>query len=386
MPRIALTLSLISLQLSCGNDSSELDRAIEAQLDVGDLPSIAAALIADGELVWEGYYGWADEEARRRPDAHTLYPVASVSKMFTAVPLMRLVELGMIDLDAPVDESFGFALVHPEHADTPITLRQLLTHTSGVIDNWPALGQGTYTGNDPEMTLAQFAEAYAIPAGELYSAESNFGAAPGARHDYSNAGFAIAGHLAELGWGDDFRNLTRTLAFEPLALEETGWYLADLDATKLAAPYTYNMARDAQIALQHSTYAHYPAGGLRSSIHDLSRFVRAVLNGGELDGERIFEAATVTEMLRRQVPEHSDRQGLVFRYDTVGGREYVGHSGAGLGGSANVLMRPDDRSALILLSNGDAYVRARLGFEAGRDAMRRILELLDAELIRLTEG
>lgn len=379
MARIALALLLIS----CGSGSSELDRAIEAELDAGDLPSVAAALIVDGELVWEGYYGWADEEGRRRPDAHTLYPVASVSKMFTAVPLMRLVEQGMVELDAPVEESFGFPLRHPEHPDTPITLRELLTHTSGVVDNWPALGQGTYTGRDPEMTLAQFAESYAWPEGALYSAESNFGAAPGTDHDYSNAGIAIAGHLAELAWGNDFRTITRTMAFEPLALEGTGWYLADLDADDLSVPYTYNMARDSQVPLDHSTYAHYPAGGLRTSVHDLSRFVRAVLNGGELDGQRIYEEATVAEMLRRQVPELASHQGLVFQYDTVGGREYVGHSGSGLGGSANVLMRPESRSALILLSNGDAYVRARLGFEEGRNAMRRILELLDAELTTL---
>ena len=377
---------VFALVCSCGSSPSELDRAIEAELEAGNLPSIAAALIVDGEVVWEGYYGWADEEGRRRPDARTLYPVASVSKMFTAVPLMRLIEQGMVDLDAPVDESFGFALAHPEHPGTPITLRALLTHTSGVIDNWPALGQGTYTGSDPEMTLTQFARAYALPEGELYSTESNFGAAPGTDHDYSNAGIAIAGHLAELAWGDDFRTLTRTMAFEPLGLEGTGWYLADLNADELAEPYTYNMARDAQVALEHSTYAHYPAGGLRSSVHDLSRFVRAVLNGGELDGQRIFEEATVTEMLRLQVPDLSNRQGLVFRYDTINEREYVGHSGAGLGGSANVLMRPEERSALILLSNGDAYVRARLGFEEGRDAMRRILELLDTELARLTEA
>lgn len=401
-----LRIALAFLLVSCGSESGSsdsgteddasldssvpdapipetLEDAIELELSAGNLPSVAAALIVDGEVVWEGYFGWADVDAMRRPDASTLYPVASVSKMFTSVPLMRLVEESMVELDDPIEESFGFALSHPEHPESTITLRELLTHTSGVIDNWPALGQGTYTGSDPEMTLAQFAESYAWPEGELYSAESNFGAAPGAEHEYSNAGIAIAGHLAELAWGDDFRTLTRTMVFEPLALQNTGWYLADLDATHLSVPYTYNMARDSQVALEHSTYAHYPAGGLRSSVHDLSRFVRAVLGGGELDGERIFEADTVTEMLRRQVPELSNRQGLVFRYDTVGGREYVGHSGSGLGGSANVLMRPEAGSALILLSNGDAYVRARLGFEEGREAMRRILELLDAELTTL---
>ena len=373
-------LTLAALPLSCGDGGSELDRFVEEQLESGNLPSIAAALIVDNEVVWEGYYGFADVAAGRVPDSHTLYPVASVSKMFTAVPVLRLVEEGSVDLDRPIFETFGFDVVHPDYPDTPITLRQLLTHTSGLRDNWPALGQTTYQG-DPEISLGQFAREYTQPDGEFYSVTSNFGEAPGADYDYCNAAFALAGHLAEIGHGGmDFRILTRELAFEPLGLTETGWYLADVDASKLAEPYTYNSARDLQAPLEHITPAHFPAGGLRSSVHDLSRFVRALMNEGELEGERIFEADTVREMMTRQVPELNGRQGLVLRYDTLGEREYIGHSGAGIGGSANVLMRPSERSALILLSNGDAYVRARLGFPDGRDAMERILERLDVEL------
>ncbi|MEM9072156.1 MAG: serine hydrolase, partial [Myxococcota bacterium] len=122
---------------------------------------------------------------------------------------------------------------------------------------------------------------------------------------------------------------------------------------------------------------------LRSSIYDLSRFAQAILGGGELEGARIFNEETVEEMVRLQIPELSNRQGLVMRYDTVNGRQYVGHSGAGLGGSAQFLLRPEDNAAMIVLTNSDAYVRARLGFREGRDAIERILEALDEELQRL---
>ncbi|MEM9073500.1 MAG: serine hydrolase domain-containing protein, partial [Myxococcota bacterium] len=368
--RWALVMLLVG---SCGVETqSELDLLIEEQMDVGGVPSLAAGLIVDGELVWEGYYGFANIDAKERPTAHTLYPVASVSKLFTAVPVLRLVEDGRVDLDAPIDVSFGFSLVHPEHVDTPVTLRQLLTHSSGLEDNWFMLGQTTFEG-DPEISLAEFAREYTRPGGEYYVAETNFGAAPGSRSSYCNAAFALAGHLAEIGWERDFRDLTRTQIFEPLGLQETGWFLADVDPAKLAIPYSYNPRRG-QSPLEQSTFAHYPAGGLRSSIYDLSRFAQAILGGGELEGARIFNEETVQEMVRLQIPELSNRQGLVMRYDTVNGRQYVGHSGAGLGGSAQFLLRPEDNAAMIVLTNSDAYVRARLGFREGRDAIERILE------------
>ena len=112
----------------------------------------------------------------------------------------------------------------------------------------------------------------------------------------------------------------------------------------------------------------------------LERWARAMLRGGELDGVRVLEAETVEAMRTLQVPDLSTRQGLVMRYEGIGGHGYVGHSGAGIGGSANVLLRSDADAALIVLSNGDAYIRARLGFTEGRDAMDAILERLDTEL------
>lgn len=357
----------------------DLDGFVEWQMDVGGLPGVAAGLVVDGEVVFVGTWGYADVENERPVADDTLFVVASVSKLFTAVPLMRLVEEGMLDLDQSTEAAFDFPIVHPEYPDAPITTRELLTHTSGMLDAWLTLGETTYSG-DPPIDLGEFARGYAQPGGELYQASSNFGPEPGTDWEYCNAAFAVAAHLAELGWGEDFRALSERMIFEPLALQDTGWFFADIDTEKLAVLYTYNAPRDSFVPLDQVNYAHYPAGGLRSSIRDLLRYAQAWLSFGELDGQRFLAEETVRSMLPQQVPELSSRQALVLRYDTVNGNTYIGHSGAGIGGSANFLMLPDQNAALIVVTNGDAYVRARLGMPAGRDAFEAILGRMEEEL------
>ncbi|MBO6935534.1 MAG: beta-lactamase family protein [Deltaproteobacteria bacterium] len=356
----------------------DLDGFVEWQMDAGGLPGVAAGLVVDGEIAFVGTWGYADVENERPVADDTLFVVASVSKLFTAVPVMRLVEEGMLDLDVPTGEAFDFPIAHPGFPDDDITTRRLLTHTSGMVDAWITLGETTYSG-DPPIDLGDFARGYAQPGGEYYQG-SNFGPEPGTDWEYCNAAFAVAAHLAELGWGEDFRALSERMIFEPLALQDTGWHFQDIDESKLAVLYTYNTPRDSFVPLEQVNYAHYPAGGLRSSIRDLLRYAQAWLNLGELDGQRFLAEETVQTMLRQQVPDLSARQGLVLRYDVVNGNTYVGHSGAGIGGSANFLMLPGSNAALIVVTNGDAYVRARLGMTAGREAFEAILARMEEEL------
>lgn len=356
---------------------ADLGGFVDWQMRAGGVPGLAAAILVDGEVAWTGTYGFADIEARRPVTEDTLFSVASVSKTIAAVPLLRLIEDGLVGLDDDASAHLGFPLVHPEHATTPITVRMLMTHTSGLADNWPVLGSVTAEG-DPTVGLDDFAAGY-VTAGGAYFDPSNFGAEPGTAWDYCNAAFGVLGHLVENVSGVSLRERSQADVFDPLAMDSTGWFLADVDADRLATLYTYNRVRDEHLPLEQTGYGHYPAGGLRTSLNDLVRFLRAFMNGGELDGARVLEAETVAMLFELQAPELSRRQGLVWRYDAVGGRRYVGHSGATIGGSAQMLFRPEDGVGVILMTNGDSYIRARLGFDEGRDALEAILVRLGAE-------
>lgn len=366
----------ITPALDAGPPPADLDAFIEWQMAYGGLPGVALAIVRPGEVPSVRTYGFADIESGRLVDASTLFIVASISKTIAAVRAMQLVEAGMLDLDAPIATILGYDVVHPGFPASPITSRMLFTHTSGLEDDFITLAEVTYT-SDPTMTLAEFTRAYATPAGSLYSAAANWGAEPGTARSYANAGFGIVGDLLERAGGDSFRAQTTASIFEPLAMDGAGWFLADVDAGRLATEYG---GRVRFTALPHRGFAFYPASSLRVSITGLARFAAMLLAGGELDGTRVLSAASVDEMFRVQVPEVHGGQALAFSQRRIGGESYIGHSGSTFGASAQLLLSRAGTHGILLLTNSDAYVRSRLGVDLrGDEAMDAILERLHQE-------
>lgn len=354
----------------------DLEGFIAWHAERGGLPGVATAIVRPDEIAFVGTHGFADLEAGREVDERTLFIMASVSKTFAAVRAMQLVEAGALDLDAPVDAVLPYALRHPEHPDAPISTRMLLNHVSGLEDAFATLAEVTTAGSDPEVPMAAFAEGYTAEGGDWY-APGNWGAAPGTRHSYCNAGYAVVGHVVEVAGDASFRAQTEAAIFEPLALDGAGWFLADVDEARLATPYSYNGRRHAP--LPQNGFSYYPASSLRISITGLARYAQMLLRGGELDGVRVLREESVDELLRLQVPELDRGQALSFSERGVGGQRYVGHSGSTFGGSTQLLLDRERAHAILLITNSDAYVRSRFGLTEGRDAMEAILRRLDEE-------
>ncbi|NOY94551.1 MAG: beta-lactamase family protein [Deltaproteobacteria bacterium] len=355
-----------------------LDDFIRFEMAQGGIPGLAVAILASGDVAWQGLYGFADVEREMPVTERTLFGVGSVSKTLTLVSLLRLVESGQLDLDAPVDDLLPFAVRHPDYPAEPLSARMLVTHTSGMADNWLVLGGVTVEGRDNFLSLADFARGYVTPGGDYWS-DTNFRAQPGTAWEYSNAAWAVVGALVEQAGGVPLRAATREQIFVPLGMDDSGFFLADVDASLLAVPYTYNRGRRRFDPLMQPGYGHWPATGLRTSVADLSRFALMLLGLGSYGGARVLDAATVEDAFALQVPSLSRRQALGFRYRTLTGRRYVGHSGATIGGSAQLLLLPAEGKGILLMTNGDSYVRSRFGFSQGADALERILERLDAE-------
>lgn len=241
--------------------------------------------------------------------------IASVSKLVTAIGAMRLVEAGVLDLDRDVSGYLGYRLRNPAHADVPVTLRQLLSHTSSVRDHggysWPLgerlrdrLGQQSFDARYP----------------------------PGAGFSYANLNFGIVGEVMEAATGIRFDRLMQQLLFTPLALDacfnwsgcsaealsraatlyrkgvdETAWdsagpWIAQADAPDRLPPgCPVRLAAAQSCALDSyrpgdngTLFA--PQGGLRISVRDLGRIARLLLRGGELGGVRLLRPQTVDLM------------------------------------------------------------------------------------------
>jgi CubicO group peptidase (beta-lactamase class C family) len=370
-------LAVVALGLTSGyaQDSSRLqpgsitvqqvDVRIERWLKKKNVPGLAACIVKDDKIVWANGYGWANIEKKIpfTPDK-TLFHIASISKTITATAIMQLRDRGHFDLDDDVSNYLPFPARNHRHPDKPITFRHLLTHTSSLRDN--DFAYSTYSTGDPTITLETFVREYLTPNGTYWKKSSFSKHEPGKREDYSNVGFALLGYLVETISKQPLEAYLRENIYAPLGMLETSFYIANLDASRHAVPYTYARkprrklieegdglllpggARPRRGFNGHALYS-YPTisdGLVRTSVHQLAAFLMAYMNNGSYNGKRILKPETIEEMLTVQVGRE---QGLGwFRSNAC-----WGHDGGDPGCATEMLFDRGSRIGIIIFCNAD---------------------------------
>ncbi|MGH2635093.1 MAG: serine hydrolase domain-containing protein [Actinomycetota bacterium] len=334
-------------------ERTDLDGFVRGQMTAGRLPGLAAAIVRDGELVWARGYGLANIPRGLRAGADVEFMLASVSKTVTGVAVMQAVEDGLIGLDADVNDVLPFEVRNPEFPDDAITARMLLAHTAGLRDNWIVLGS-IYTPGDSPVSLGEFLAAYLVPGGRHYDAERNFlSSPPGGRYQYCNEGVALAAYLVEAASGAGFDAWCEERIFAPLGMEQTGWFLRDLDRSDVAMPYRYVRSEDRYRRYGQYGYPDYPDGQQRAGAGELARFLLAFIGLGQLDGVRILQEATALEMRRMQFTDVVVGQGLIWYAIHRNGVRLLGHNGGDSGVATQMFFRERDGTGVITLANGD---------------------------------
>lgn len=336
-----------------------------AAVELG-VPGVAVGIWADGRehIVCHGV------TSVRNPlpvDRDTGFVIGSVSKTFTATALMRLVDQGLVELDAPV-RRYVPEFAGPAVAAHEVTVSQLLNHTAGL--EWK-LSADTGEGED---ALARHAELLA--AAPLV-------AEPGTRPSYSQAGFNLAGRIIENVTGRTFEQAVRTLLFEPLGLADSDYALNDVMTRRFAVGHNADDTGALAVATQwKDNRSNNPGGGVVSSVGDLLRWARFHLGDGRTaEGERMLSA----ELLRRMRVETvelrgstlGDAFGICWFLREVDGVAIIGHGGSGNGQFADLLIVPERNFAVIVMSN--AGPDAGLEFDRGvvRWALARYLGVVE---------
>jgi CubicO group peptidase (beta-lactamase class C family) len=317
---------------------------------------LAGMVFVDGEAVWSKGYGHRDYLRTQPFTTTTPMNIASITKTFTGVAMMRLVAEGRLDLDADVNLYLPFRVRNPRFPETPITLRMIATHTSSIADRWEVY-RATYSfGGDSPEPLADFITSYFAPDGRRYSTDNYTALPPGAAREYSNIGAGLVGFLIERLTGERLDAYTRRHILTPLGMGSTGWFLRDLPIAEISTQFVAEEGWAIPVPRYELTT--YPDGGVRTSVRDLSRFFLALLNHGELDGVRILPSRQADEMTRFQFagPDYpkdygpgEGNTGLFWRTRHNG--EYMGHGGSDPGVQTVMLSTLDRRVAVILFSN-----------------------------------
>jgi CubicO group peptidase (beta-lactamase class C family) len=335
----------------------DLEDLVRQQRRLAMTPSIAAAVVQGDEIVASAASGWADREGGIRATPDTAYMLASVSKTVTCAAIMTLVEDGLLDLDADINDSLPFAVSIPTAPNAAVTMRMLLTHTSAIRDRYKVWGTPysdptLYFHGDSPIALGDFECSYLVPGGTRYRRDANFyERRPGKEYSYSNIAVALAGYVAEVVSGVDFDTLCRQRILTPLGIDG-GFRLGDVTTTNLAMPYRLDRdTGDFKPYFQYG-YPDYPDGALRTSATHLATWLAAFMNGGAIGDVRVLDAATVHEIRRNQIPDivwwH---QGLIWYGSSPHGYFRMGHTGGDYGVATRMFFRPDKQVGVVSLAN-----------------------------------
>ncbi|RIK75958.1 MAG: serine hydrolase [Planctomycetota bacterium] len=319
--------------------AADLRRVIAAELEAKNLPAFSIALVDGDRTVWAEGFGFQDAERQKPATARTVYRVGSVSKLFTDIAVMQLVEQGKLDLDAPVGNYLADFEPHNPF-DAPITLRRLMSHRAGLVRESPV---GNYF--DPtEPTLA---------ATVASLNDTTIVYKPGTRTKYSNAGIAVVGQVVEKSQGVAFSKWIDDRILAPLAMRQSGFTLTPSVERDLAAAWmwTYDGRRFAAPKFALGTA---PAGNLYSSVLDLAKFVRAIFNGGQGESGPLLKPETLAAMMQdRDAKNEARRFGIGFQLADFEGHRRVGHGGAVYGFSTQLEALPDAKLGVIAVASLD---------------------------------
>jgi CubicO group peptidase (beta-lactamase class C family) len=331
--------------------SERVHRDVRELMVDARLPGLSAAIVRGQEVVWTDAWGLANIEEGRRVTPDTLFMLASVSKTVVATAVLQAIEDGLFELDTPVNRLLPFVVRNPVHPEEPITVRQLLTHTSSIRDNWNLLID-SYVRGDAEMALGTFLRRYLAPTGADLSPNNYYSFGPGRSYRYANVGVALAAYVVEAASGTGFDTWCERNIFAPLGMDRAGWHLEGLPRREIAMPYASTGAKNGYVAFGHYGYPDYPDGALRTTAPQLARHLGMVMGNGSWQGRRLLSETTVRELRRDQVPELEPGQGLIWWEFQRGGRMLVGHDGGDDGAATVCFFDPADDVGVVALANG----------------------------------
>lgn len=347
MKRTLLVFALIGFDVKFAAEAKPepLDEKVPAILAAKQqkygTPGMVATVIRDGKIVNTYASGYADRENQSPITADTLIPAASLTKLVTAVLVVRQAEQGRLELNKAANDYLPAPMQIAGNDGKPsrATLAQLLTHTSGLPVSWkPIASEG-----DPVQTLEEYLS---------QNLKAKF--APGERIVYANDAFSLAGYLAGRAEGERFAEHATRVLLQPLRMHASTFVSPwELKTEKLSRAYGSLMSPGA-LSVHNDVTAALPAGGLITTAPELARFALMLLNGGELDGALILKKESVESLFKiqaRPYPESLTGFGLGFGVNETPGRVIAWWDG-GLAGVANrMILHPASRSGVVLLSN-----------------------------------
>ncbi len=330
----------------------ELDARIASGMEQYHIPGVAIGVLYQGQEYVRGY-GITNVDAPSAVDGATLFRIASTTKTFTGTAVMRLVEQGVLDLDAPVRHYLPAFRVEDDAASAQVTIRQCLNHSAGWVgDDEQDFGRG-------DDALANYVASMRVLP-QLTPPGSQFG--------YNNAALDVVGRVIEVVTGQPYEEAIRVLLLDPLGLERTRFFTDELAGYPIAG--SHSVIDDRAVFTPASWVLPrngHPDGGLISSAQEQLRYARFHLGDGRgVDGTPLLSPASLRAMRANPGPGGTlvaeiDGAGIsFFLRRTAEGVPVVQHGGSWAGQYSGFFFVPERDFAMTMLTNSDGGARLRM--------------------------
>ncbi len=275
------------------------------------IPGFAVAIIKNDKLLYYRGFGFSDLESNKEFNSKTTNFIASISKTFIGLSVIKLVEDGKLNLEDEINSILPFDVTNPHFPNTPITIKHLVTHTAGLQDEFDPESVGeadiillenieyeidsiqnimdeelSYYRKGIDITPEETLYRYLSKNGKWYSKDNFDKHKPGTRYNYSNLGSELAALIVEITSGMKFSEFTKQYIFNPLKMNNTDWFYENLDSNSISKIYFPNDWNNPKVAIEHPKYQYtaYASGGLKSNIEDLAKYAIEMIKGSNGKG------------------------------------------------------------------------------------------------------
>jgi CubicO group peptidase (beta-lactamase class C family) len=331
-----------------------IERFIRGEMASQRIPGLALGIVEDDRVAYVRGFGKADESGRA-VTPRTPFIIGSLSKSFTALAIMQLVEAGKVELDVPVQRYLPWFRVADAEASGEITVRHLLNQTSGLSTKTGRSYQGNGDTSDAALEKA---------VRKLSTVELT--ATVGETHQYSTINYSVLGLVVQTVTGRPYEDYIQTEILDPLEMHGSFTSESAAEQRGLATGYHYWFGRPRAADLPYNRGL-VPAGYLISSAEDMTHYLIAELNGGRYGKASVLSPAGMRELHRSAVrtPKADTSYGMGWFVGPINGIPAIHHQGETFNFHANAVLVPESRSGVVVLMNAensvDLFLNGRMG-------------------------
>lgn len=332
-----------------------LERIVKTSAEKYGAVGVQVAVISGGQVSDTTEYGWAVLNERSMTE-DTKIRVASLSKTVVGMVAFRLIEQGKLDLNTDISDYIGVQVRNPDYPDTVITLKMLLTHTSGLTD-------ANYVSSLEDLQNHFLTE-------DAYTNNK-----PGEKYVYNNFAFGVIGTICEIVTGKSLTTLAKQYFFNPMGITAT-YVPAQLNSSQLAVLYWTNDTIGRSISAQknNASFTETPgksmklyAGGLTISAKDYARVLTLFMNGGAYNGNQLLSQSSISQMHTVQLiqPESGAGQCMpMFKRNSLYGQTLYYHTGSAYGAYTLYTYNPEKKIGVVVVTTGASSKKDNSGIYA----------------------